>query len=84
MKCNSCKDKATRVTKFYRLKDDGKMSEGIDESVCERHYFMYHHGIETIGCPFCKKSFMIDFDFFFDMEQLFCAHCGKEIQELEE
>jgi hypothetical protein len=84
MKCNNCDNRATRVTTFYRLKDNGKMSKGSQEAVCEKHYFMFHHGIETITCPDCKKSFMIDFDYFFDMNQIFCAHCGKEIPELED
>lgn len=84
MKCKFCDKKATRVTAFYRLAEDIEENMKEDEiywtdHVCRDHYLMFHHGIETIVCPDCNKPTIIEMDYFYDMEDMYCCHCGKLI-----
>jgi len=91
-KCEFCSEPATRITVMYSLdfehlffwtRFSRKLHRGAytKHCVCSKHYFEFEHGLATIACDSCTKGTMLTDDDFYNMERVFCAHCGKMITE---
>jgi len=83
-KCNFCNEPATRKTTFYRLGKSKlfKKTAYMIHAVCEKHYFIMEHGLETIVCPSCKRLMYIPLKHYYDdMDKIFCVYCGDRIEE---
>jgi hypothetical protein len=63
-------------TKFSRKI---KRGEFMKKCVCDKHYFEYEHGLSSIVCDSCERVTMLVDNDFYNMERIFCAHCGKMI-----
>ena len=73
-KCDYCDKEATQVTTLYA--PEGASYGHSERSVCNKHYLEFEHGIETVECDSCKLPTMLDHDYYYHLEQIFCAHCG--------
>lgn len=91
--CKSMEGKevfATRVTHFCsldvshldiwsRIMRKTRSNCYTKEPVCEKHYFMFHHGLETLECGKCGGKFLVDVDDYYNIESFKCAMCGADI-----
>lgn len=92
--CEFCKEPATRTTILYSFgalkhipfwKRWGRKimhGEFMRRHVCERHYFEFHHGIESYDCPKCKNTTMMKGKEFYSTEKIYCSYCSAEVKEI--